>query len=714
MSADDENASQEACNMPADAAVGEALAAYRSGRLADGDGQGTEQATSYEEMAGLWQAAWRACDFSWEGLADAGWTRGESAHAAQKWKRWKAPIEFPGGGGLETTDGRAWRQASLQDYWRWSIGITQDPWPGRLLTDDELMALGLLRDTEAGRFHLLHCPDVRPSVTGEDYRTLADGQAPATATGAGEAQDEPLLARLLLSRLTIALQLAGADAADPRAKLAGSRAGGIDSVLRAFAEAGEANAILLDAAMSDLSGIKASGLRFLADTDFSDALLGDKARFYGARFGDGVQFSHASFGEDAWFANAHFAGRACFQGAVFADTVWFASAEFAGDPDFRTATFCADASFASADFAADAKFLQAFFGGTAGFSSVSFQGPAIFEGAAFKGMARFDSASFEVATWSSAVFIGNADFHNSHWNDGQHFGGAFEGTDIQGTADFSIIDFSAFAALDAAEPVGGLALHPPASRKEAKAMFARATKAAKREVAFARDAVQREADETGRAFRRRRREAEDWVWLQLAGGCRRASQALQAAGERKAAQDLHRFAIRARMRRPGAGIPERMATAFYGAFSGHGASARRSLASLAAATLVFAAVYWAMAVAVFDDVAGPRAAGSFEAGIREPLEALAFSVRNAFCPVNVLAVAEGAGEMRLGDRLLSETGRNVRIAVQGVAILQFLVSMGLAAVFGFALLSKFRRTVPGGTPSQQTAPRALPAEARAG
>ncbi len=110
-----------------------------------------------EEADRVWEAAWTALDFSWEGLADAGWERGEEANEAQRLKRWRAPADLPGDGNLHGEGAIAWRESTLQEYLRWSPAKT-----GELLTNSQLRASHLLiPDGENRLWHAVHTPELR-------------------------------------------------------------------------------------------------------------------------------------------------------------------------------------------------------------------------------------------------------------------------------------------------------------------------------------------------------------------------------------------------------------------------------------------------------------------------------------------------------------------------------------------------------------------------
>ncbi len=120
------------------------------------DSQSNDIESRKQAALAKWEAEWEAMDFSWDGLADAGWDLGDEASKPQKLKRWRAPAHFPGDGQVHDRGKYSWKEATLQDYWRWSIGIIDDQ-PTRLLSDDELIEKGLLeRDEDDKLQHAIH------------------------------------------------------------------------------------------------------------------------------------------------------------------------------------------------------------------------------------------------------------------------------------------------------------------------------------------------------------------------------------------------------------------------------------------------------------------------------------------------------------------------------------------------------------------------------
>ncbi|MEL7481666.1 MAG: pentapeptide repeat-containing protein [Pseudomonadota bacterium] len=464
-----------------DAAVKAAFEAYDEGRTIPGEDGKPERPKPKEDIDTLWEAMWQAADFSWQGLADAGWDRGPLANAAQKLKRWRAPADFPGGGPVQGEGEARWKQATLQEYWRWSLGLEPGGASPRLLTDDELTELGLLKTFDGVTYHLLHCPGVQLSAgrdrlgIGTDRGNAAALARPEDGSG-GEAAAAGQLVGMLEARLRLP-QPAADSAEDARLQSAGARAAGLDDVLRAhFADTGEA--IALSAPLARFDRFDAHRLKFATAADFDRATFGDQARFYGATFGDKARFSGARFGDRVGFLRARFGGGADFSSALFGDRARFYRANFGDGADFSAARFGDGARFSHVGFGDRARFYDATLGDRAGFSGARFSHGAYFWGARFGDRARFSDATFgdgavfiyatfgneagffqatfgNKATFSAATFgnkarffqatFGNdARFWGAHFGDGANFSSAtFRGTAkwdrviFQGSADFS-------------------------------------------------------------------------------------------------------------------------------------------------------------------------------------------------------------------------------------------------------------------------------------
>jgi len=369
---------------------------------------------SREEIDRLWLALWDAADFSWDGLADAGWDLGYRASEAQKLKRWRAPADLPGDGAVHGEGETAWKEATLQDYWRGSIGIKAGG--PRLLSDEDLVAAGLLTKVDGTLWHVLHRPEVTADITALRGSAALDGEAVDTDLQT-EAADKPAetgapdggaLAAALLARLEAATSYAGKEAPDNRVHIRGPRAQGLDAVWRAFGGADDPEArkpLHLSAPLARFDRLDASALTFGDRAGFGEARFGHHARFDAATFGDGAGFYEAQFGDRARFNKAQFGDRAGFGEATFGDDAGFNGATFGDDAGFGGATFGDNAGFNKATFGDRAGFSGATFGDRAGFSGATFGDRAGFSGAAFGNSARLFEAEFgNNATFSQARF----------------------------------------------------------------------------------------------------------------------------------------------------------------------------------------------------------------------------------------------------------------------------------------------------------------------
>jgi hypothetical protein len=522
-----------------DQAVKAAAEAFWARRTVTDD-KGRKRPRAYAEIRPLWQALWEACDFSWEGLADAAWERGDKANNAQEAKRWRAPADFPLEVALEGAGEEAFKPASLRDYWRWvpAEGWSEDKgWTGgRLASDEELKALGLVVETDGRLWHVLHRPEARASVALDKVGGGADVQSGAAETAAQMGPEPKATAAALRAAILQRLALARPGF---RAAFTGARATGLAAVWRDFAGTSETKRPLHVAAVLaafdrvDVSGLTfGDGAGFESATfggwaNFKSATFGDGASFASATFGDGADFESATFGDGVGFESATFGGwvgfqsatfgneasfwsatfgdGASFESATFGDGVGFGSATFGGCANFRAATFGDGASFRSATFGDGAGFESATFGDGARFWSATFGDGADFRGATFGVGVGFESATFgDRASFDSATFAGNlkatkmvcrgrfqmraaevkayADFSGAQWPERfeeQH--AAFEGCRFRDVADFKTPDFSAFGLFDGAEFKGRVLLLDPGDR-DADALFLVARRAAQAAV----------------------------------------------------------------------------------------------------------------------------------------------------------------------------------------------------------------------------------------
>lgn len=256
-----------------------------------------------------WEAKWEAVDFSWEGLADAGWELDDQASEAQKLKRWRAPAHYPGGGAVRVVGADTWREASLQDYWRWSIGITDDN-PSRLLSDEELLQKGLIeRDTNGKLWHVLH--------------TLGDV----------DANLRPLIVALT-SRL--AIHSPANKQSEKHLLLIGGRVRNLGLLLQSICGV---QILSLDASYAKIETCGWSEVMFGDCTNFDHAVFTGNTQFNRCRFGKSTSFRGAVFQKSVSFHEATFEDRASFVRAQFHDKVTFDGTEFKGAVFFGKSKF---------------------------------------------------------------------------------------------------------------------------------------------------------------------------------------------------------------------------------------------------------------------------------------------------------------------------------------------------------------------------------------
>lgn len=151
------------------------------------------------------------------------------------------------------------------------------------------------------------------------------------------------------------------------------------------------------------------GTTFKGEVNFSGARFDGFARFVGAQFASGATFLGTTFGEGANFDSATFALDAGFSGAEFGPGSSFRGAEFGGQAFYFGAVFNSGADF-SGVMCRLCVFTQSRFSEDALFIEAEFTATTMFQGAEFGGQAIFYKARFNEVDFSSAQFLGDADF----------------------------------------------------------------------------------------------------------------------------------------------------------------------------------------------------------------------------------------------------------------------------------------------------------------
>ncbi|UUX51777.1 pentapeptide repeat-containing protein [Nisaea acidiphila] len=669
----------------------------------------------------LWEAMWEAADFSWEGLADAGWGRKDGPNAAQVLKRWRAPADFPGGGETHGEGEIAWKEATLQDYWRWSLGYEGDERGTRRLSDNELRIADLLLKAPDGTlWHRLHLrPDASLDLDGSatELRNAEPGDG-ADKSGFGGGS----LSHVLLARLAVGFE-AGGNGPDGALRLIGARAKGLGDVLRNYSESyvegpDDRPRIYLDARLAALRFFDVHGAHFHGTTEFASARFHGVARFDGTQFHGLSWFAGAHFHSAAEFASAHFHGTTEFASARFHSLARFDTAQFHGQAGFGGAHFDGAALFANVQFHRAARFAGAHFHGTAEFGGAHFHGLARFVGAQLHGAAWFGGALFHGATWfGGAHFHGGAKFDGAHfhgfagfndvefWNKADagpvgfrtaqffeladfsrcrlpnqpaRIQGAFETARFMGEARFRSPDFTAFAAFDGAVFKGKLLLAAARTEREEQSRFdavLRATKAA----------VKADGGYSGNERGANNRFAA------LEGGLRVLKTAMEAEKDHMQEHRFFRFELQAKRRRPSVSRLEKVASWSYGLLSDYGNSMGRPLAALGLSVLLLWVVYWGWGLSLDPSFLG----------VEKERTALEFSIRNVVQPFSPWTATTRSTLFELDIVKIVSCGKPAEtacpsnggfgwLAFRLLATLQSVFSLLLAFLFALALRKKFQ------------------------
>ncbi len=647
----------------------QALKAYDNDLTVKLDNDKTRPKTN-EERHALWLELWKACDFSWDGLADAGWAHGHNTNYAQKLKSWKAPASLPIDGPIYGKVENRWKPASLQDYWRYTQ-LPDGSWRDEI---DTFKSLGLLTEENGV---------VQFCVFNENFVLSSSGESAASSA---------FLTEIILERLQAA---SGYNSAgfDGRCQFAGVRAKNFDKIWQGFyalAPEDSDNLIHLSMPLAELESINATRLQFGDKACFQRTAFGNKASFSGAKFGDNANLHDVTFAELARFSEATFGDKASFDRATFGD-----------EARFNTTTFGDKVSFSDTVFGNNTKFGTATFAGLASFHRATFGDKASFSRAAFA-----DRINFRVCDFKGSVL-----FSNINWETSVHYDGGFRGAKFREVADFRASNFSNFSIFDGADFQRKLLLSEPSKGETPESLFKRAVKSAEDAVEIAWP-NERELANTRRAklwqrvwpFWDKKREAKNTIYGELAGGYRTAKKVMEDESNFERAQRYYRFEVQARIKKASVKWPERWAAGFYALFSAYGASIGRPFAALAGFILVFAVIYLGLAVgSEHSKLHAPRFGSDItfiaNSSHESTWQALEFSMNNAFRPLSALATEapreeqksqNGDRNLSVSEHLLFNQNGLVRFLVKLLAIFQSFLSILLAFLFGLAIRRKFQ------------------------
>ncbi|WP_193171688.1 pentapeptide repeat-containing protein [Nisaea nitritireducens] len=642
--------------------------------------------------AALWEAMWEAYDFSWNGLADAGWERGDKANEGQRLKRWRAPVGVPGTGPVHGHSSAAWKEATLQDYWRWSIGIGQISPGAPMLSDFALHNAGLLVEDSTGTlWHILH---LRSDATHDKdatqprlQRTTQDGSAEYRESEGGSPSRNPHA--LVTGQITARLVAAADDPAggpDTRLRLNGARMPGLGETLRqASAKDTEPNPIRLTAIAAAFDHVDLSGASFASTARFDVARFAGTALFGDASFTGEVWFDGASFTGEAWFGGASFTGEAWFGGASFAGKAWFGGASFENEANFNNTHFMGEAWFSGAHFEGRASFIGAHFEdlvrfGLAHFASTARFTRVIFDAKDGAGPIRFQTAIFEkLADFSGAQLP----------NQPERIQGAFKTARFLEEARFEIPQLTAFAAFDGTVFKGKLLLAAARTEAEEQARFASVLCATGVAVRTDLETTSAKGYDPIKDHNKLERGANA-RFSALERGLRELKRAMAEEKDHGQEHRFFRFELQAKRHRPSIPLWEKIASWSYGVLSDYGNSIGRPLSALVLSVLAFWVIYW---------IWGASLDQSFH-GLEKERSALEFSIRNVMQPFgpwtatvkSTLFQLEIVKIVTCGGppaEACTPTGPGW-LSFRLLATLQSVLSLLLAFLFALALRKKFQ------------------------
>lgn len=641
----------------ADKNIKESISAYLNDRyIENSDGQ--IELKDENVIKKLWEDAWAAMDFSWDGLKDAGWER-ESGNFSQYYKRWRAPIacapdDFKNRKAIHGTNEFSWQEASLQDCWRWSRGIPGFEHENRLLSDEELEEAGFLVEWQDKKYHLLHCPVLNENqIKKLEYLLLA--------------RINPELNQACCNNYTHWLQISGCRHAHLVFDLYRSQ--------NYFTESDGGDCLQITASVCSFKTLDARGIKFEVDT-----------RFVISFFENTCSFEYSNFIENATFDGSLFLKGADFSNTVFNKEAHFSKSAFENMVSFGRACFCGKAWFGNTHFA-----------GGAWLDRAIFQNEVWFGGSHFR----------ENMVFAAVEFRNLASFREVEWANDKYFYLTFRGSRFRDTADFSTKNFSAFSAFEGATFERRLLLTDPDEKEyieyknnllnifinqnsqmndRTKYLFNMACNTI--EIAIAKEKDRIIKTEDGHQKERRIRKYEHECWNALSDGYRVAKQAMRTQGDFNREQRYYKFEVQAKLRRPSTIIADRIVAAFYNVFSDFGASFTRPFGGLAYFFLIFAFTY----IGLFTlkngvDIDTPA--------LETWWEGFQFSLDNTFRPLHALSRNEVIDcdkpeKILLGEDLLFCHGPGFGLFVRFLTIIQSFLSIMLAFLFGLAVRRKFQ------------------------
>ncbi len=586
----------------------------------------------------LWVKMWNSLDFSWSGLANAGWEQTGRVSTSQEIKRW--------------SNGK-----TLQDYWR--MVSSSD----RLLTDDEMLELGLLVELDGVLWHKIHRPE---TIIDDLNHPLAQQLINKIAENSAVAANYPFDGIMLR----------------------GARARGIDNIIAR--RMNKTHFLYVSADFCEFEDFTCEHVKFGSNSSFRRALFNGNTLFRDSQFSGGATFRHAYFTGKCWFDGVQFEKVANFSEAVFCADASFSETIFGDGSSFWGISIGGKASFDRSKFGKLSKFFDADFSETCSFNSCLIGSETRFDGATFEQETSFQDCRFDSgvhfygskfmrdvdfsrsvfdgdiwfrstvfsqrALFQAADFKGYAGFNCAIWPDQTIYHiGAFSGCRFRDIIDFKGSPFKYFGLLADAEIKGKILLDDWDGEN------------------FQFESSISEASGS---------ENSDEILQGLSSGLRILKLSMASQGNREREHSFFSMEIRSRSRRLDIDPALKSLTFLYGITSNFGNSIVRPII-----TLIVMIIYFGAIGSAFARYQGVMADTSHADRL---LEFMNLSLNNSIRPFSIIGEDPKLNGTPI-QQLLSR-GQGIRLIVNFISTIQSLASISLLFLFGLAIRRRYQIT----------------------
>ena len=327
--------------------------------MAGSEREGTQEP---HDVVAAWHREWLGWNFAWDLEGEHQWLESRTL---------TPPPGFPRADEEAGCEG----QIRLRDFWRWSAGVGGE---SRLMTDEELIAAGLLVTVEGKRYHLIHAPDMslKTDSEGKPLQILIDILSARTDAGGVKGTELMLDGAWIPGKLLQMLDLSDGVslfcAHISAACFSGTFRGTLYGHFTLFSGETQFSGTVFE------SELKLETCIFAGPAHFARTSYHSDVTFSGSKFIDRADFFEADFIKRVSFTSARFSGLACFSRACFGAETKFYNVRFGGWAAFDTALFNEAAEFSYAELCQGGKFDGAVFKGFMLFRQTRFMAEVTF------------------------------------------------------------------------------------------------------------------------------------------------------------------------------------------------------------------------------------------------------------------------------------------------------------------------------------------------